>query len=227
MSKQRDAFFAGDMYLVDVRGWPADLVYPAAPITSEVDAPAGARLVVTAMHPHDRRPLPPAAAGASALMDTTGFRMRHSGNRTLTAPKHSWAITFGPMNWRAWSSSTSNRCTTIRQKCARLSCWGLFHAALFNALILAIAVVMLTWHNVWIARHGKELAGELRAAGQAVVGGSKSLLALAVVVGVAVLREGSEVVLFLYGVLREATILRSAWRSAASPGFCSVRWSAC
>jgi len=72
---------------------------------------------------------------------------------------------------------------------------------LFNALILIIAVVMLTWHNVWMARHGSELAGELRAAGQAVVEGSKSLLALAVVVGVAVLREGSEVVLFLYGVV--------------------------
>ena len=72
---------------------------------------------------------------------------------------------------------------------------------LFNAAILAIAVVMLTWHNVWMARHGSELAGELRSAGQAVVEGSKSLLALAIVVGVAVLREGSEVVLFLYGVL--------------------------
>jgi high-affinity iron transporter len=72
---------------------------------------------------------------------------------------------------------------------------------LFNAAILTIAVVMLTWHNVWMARHGSEMAGELRAAGQAVVEGSKSLLALAVVVGVAVLREGSEVVLFLYGVI--------------------------
>jgi high-affinity iron transporter len=72
---------------------------------------------------------------------------------------------------------------------------------LFNAFILTVAVVMLTWHNVWMARHGSELAGELRAAGQAVVEGSKSLFALAVVVGVAVLREGSEVVLFLYGVL--------------------------
>jgi high-affinity iron transporter len=72
---------------------------------------------------------------------------------------------------------------------------------LFNAAILIVAVVMLTWHNVWMARHGSELAGEMRAAGQAVVEGSKSLLALAVVVGVAVLREGSEVVLFLYGVV--------------------------
>lgn len=71
---------------------------------------------------------------------------------------------------------------------------------LFNAGILCIAVLMLTWHNVWMAHHGREMAGEIRAAGQAVADGSKSLLALAVVVGVAVLREGSEVALFLYGV---------------------------
>jgi high-affinity iron transporter len=71
----------------------------------------------------------------------------------------------------------------------------------FNAAIMAVAVVMLTWHNVWMARHGREMAGQMRAAGQAVAEGSKSLLALAVVVGVAVLREGSEVALFLYGVV--------------------------
>src|SRR5882762_7341118 len=71
---------------------------------------------------------------------------------------------------------------------------------LFNAAILGIAVVMLTWHNVWMARHAREMASEVRAIGQAVAEGSKSLLALAVVVAVAVLREGSEVALFLYGV---------------------------
>ena len=71
---------------------------------------------------------------------------------------------------------------------------------LFNAAILGLAVMMLTWHNVWMAHHGREMAGELRAVGQAVADGTKSLLALAVVVAVAVLREGSEVALFLYGV---------------------------
>jgi high-affinity iron transporter len=71
---------------------------------------------------------------------------------------------------------------------------------LFNAAILGVAVLMLTWHNVWMAHHGREMAGEMRAVGQAVADGTKSLLALAVVVGVAVLREGSEVALFLYGV---------------------------
>src|SRR5215470_1094087 len=71
----------------------------------------------------------------------------------------------------------------------------------FNAAILIVAVVMLTWHNVWMARHGRELAAEMRTAGEAVAAGSKSLVALAVVVCVAVLREGFEVVMFLYGVL--------------------------
>ena len=70
----------------------------------------------------------------------------------------------------------------------------------FNAGILGFAVLMLTWHNVWMSRHGRELVAELRAAGEAVVAGSKSLFALAIVVAIAVLREGSEVVLFLYGV---------------------------
>jgi high-affinity iron transporter len=72
---------------------------------------------------------------------------------------------------------------------------------LFNAAILGVAVIMLTWHNVWMARHGREMAVEMRAVGKAVADGSKSLLALAVVVGVAVLREGTEVALFLYGVV--------------------------
>jgi len=71
---------------------------------------------------------------------------------------------------------------------------------LFNAAILGFAVLMLGWHNVWMARHGRELAAEMRSAGEAVVAGSKSLAALAMVVAIAVLREGSEVVLFLYGV---------------------------
>ena len=31
---------------------------------------------------------------------------------------------------------------------------------MFNAAVLGLAVVMLTWHNVWMARHGRELAAE-------------------------------------------------------------------
>jgi high-affinity iron transporter len=71
---------------------------------------------------------------------------------------------------------------------------------LFNAAILALAVVMLTWHNVWMASHGRAMAREMREVGAAVAAGDRPLFALAIVVGVAVLREGSEIVLFLYGI---------------------------
>jgi len=76
---------------------------------------------------------------------------------------------------------------------------------LFNASVLAIAVVMLMWHNAWMARHGREIAAEMRQIGAAVSEGVKPLTALAVVVGLAVLREGSEVVLFLYGIAASGT----------------------
>jgi len=71
---------------------------------------------------------------------------------------------------------------------------------LFNAAILLLVVAMLTWHNVWMASHRREMARELKAAGHQVKTGERTLTALSVVVGVAVLREGSEVVLFLYGI---------------------------
>ena len=76
---------------------------------------------------------------------------------------------------------------------------------LFNAGVLAIAVVMLMWHNAWMARHGREIADEMQRVGTAVSEGTKPLTALAVVIGLAVLREGSEVVLFLYGIMAQGT----------------------
>jgi high-affinity iron transporter len=77
---------------------------------------------------------------------------------------------------------------------------------LFTASILILAVMMLTWHNVWMASHGREMARELKAAGHEVVTGKRTLAALGVVVGVAVLREGSEVVLFLYGIAAQGGV---------------------
>jgi high-affinity iron transporter len=72
---------------------------------------------------------------------------------------------------------------------------------LFNASVLGIAVLMLAWHSIWMSRHGREMASHLRAVGEAVSMGARSLSALAIVVGIAVLREGSELVLFLYGLM--------------------------
>ena len=71
---------------------------------------------------------------------------------------------------------------------------------LFDAGILFAAVGMLGWHNIWMSRHGRELAGHAAELGNAVRSGARPLWALAFAVALAVLREGSEIVLFLYGI---------------------------
>ncbi len=75
---------------------------------------------------------------------------------------------------------------------------------IFNASILMIAVVMLVWHNVWMASHGRELAAEVKRVGNDVRVGTRSIAALGVVCAVAVMREGSEVALFMYGLVASA-----------------------
>jgi high-affinity iron transporter len=72
--------------------------------------------------------------------------------------------------------------------------------ALFNAAILIGAVAMLSWHILWMSRHAREIVAEMRTLGEKITTGESTLLAMAVVVAVAVLREGSEVVLFLFGI---------------------------
>src|SRR5690348_5949339 len=67
---------------------------------------------------------------------------------------------------------------------------------LLNAAVLGLAVIMLGWHNVWMARHSRQLAAQARALGQDVLVGHKPMAALAMITGAAILREGSETVLF-------------------------------
>ena len=76
---------------------------------------------------------------------------------------------------------------------------------LFNALILLVAVTMLSWHNVWMKKHAGELVQQIKSAGHAISLGEKSMLLIATIVGLAVLREGAEVVLFMYSMLAAGT----------------------
>jgi high-affinity iron transporter len=71
----------------------------------------------------------------------------------------------------------------------------------FNAAILGITVIMLGWHNVWMARHGRKISENARQIGRDIAAGARSMTALTVVVAAAILREGSEAVLFLYGLV--------------------------
>jgi len=72
---------------------------------------------------------------------------------------------------------------------------------LLNAGILGLAAVMLAWHNIWMARHGSQLAQDARTLGRDVSEGSKEMSALGLVIALCILREGSETVLFLHGLL--------------------------
>lgn len=70
----------------------------------------------------------------------------------------------------------------------------------FNASILGIAVMMLAWHNIWMSSHAAEMVQEVKGVARSVQEGKQDLSAIAIVVALAVMREGSETVLFLYGL---------------------------
>lgn len=74
---------------------------------------------------------------------------------------------------------------------------------LLNASVLGAAVLMLAWHNIWMSRHAREMVTEARSVVREVENGSRELSAIALVIALAVLREGSETVLFLYGVMAQ------------------------
>lgn len=82
---------------------------------------------------------------------------------------------------------------------------------LFNALVLLSAALLMSWTAIWMRRHGKELSDRVRETCERVNGGTATRIMLSVVVGLAVAREGSEVVLFLHGVAvageRESTMM--------------------
>ena len=69
-----------------------------------------------------------------------------------------------------------------------------------NAVILFTAVVLIGWHVVWMNIHGRQMAADMHTAGKRIAEGDRHMSALALVVGLAVMREGSEVVLMLQGI---------------------------
>jgi high-affinity iron transporter len=71
---------------------------------------------------------------------------------------------------------------------------------LFNAGILTLAVGMLAWHNIWMSVHGREMAAQALNTAREINDGTRERSVIFLVVALAVLREGSETVLFLYSL---------------------------
>jgi len=76
---------------------------------------------------------------------------------------------------------------------------------ILNATILLVAAGMCGWHNIWMATHAREAARDARATGRAVAEGNRPIIALAAIPAMAVLREGAETVLFVFGIASGAT----------------------
>jgi len=65
---------------------------------------------------------------------------------------------------------------------------------------LISASLLMAWTAIWMGKHGREISQKIRQTCDEVQGSDATKIVLSIVVGLAVAREGSEVVLFLYGV---------------------------
>jgi FTR1 family protein len=72
---------------------------------------------------------------------------------------------------------------------------------IFNASILFIAAGFIGWTLLWMKRHAREMKNHFSELGRAVADGDIPFYSLAIVIALAMLREGSEIALFTYGML--------------------------
>jgi high-affinity iron transporter len=72
---------------------------------------------------------------------------------------------------------------------------------LMNALILFTAALFIGWTALWMRKHFRDMTSHIRQVGQEVAHGHLPLYSLFFVIALAVLREGSEIVLFVYGMV--------------------------
>lgn len=70
----------------------------------------------------------------------------------------------------------------------------------FNAAVLILTAALMMCTAIWMRRHGRELTGHIRQQCTEISDNGAPRLMLAIVVALAVAREGAEVVLFLHGI---------------------------
>jgi high-affinity iron transporter len=79
-----------------------------------------------------------------------------------------------------------------------------------SAVFLSMALAMLAWHCIWISTHAREMVQHARNVGNQAHQQGQALWAIAIAVGVCVLREGAETVLFIGGI---ATSAQNNWQA--------------
>ncbi len=84
----------------------------------------------------------------------------------------------------------------------------------FNAGILFVAAGFIGWTVLWMKAHAREMKTKFMEVGDKIARGDLPYISLSLVIGLAILREGSEIALFSYGMLASgmsfATLLSGA-----------------
>ncbi len=71
----------------------------------------------------------------------------------------------------------------------------------FNAGVLLTAAAFIGWTVIWMKQHAREMKSNFEKLGQSILEGDAPSWGVSVVIALAMLREGSEIVLFTYGML--------------------------
>ena len=85
---------------------------------------------------------------------------------------------------------------------------------LVAAVVIFAAVALLTWHGWWMRQHARALKGELQQRVEEAQSAGR-LWALGTIAFAGVFREGAETVLFLWGLLAQATSA-AGWSTVAA-----------
>lgn len=80
---------------------------------------------------------------------------------------------------------------------------------LFNAAILLTASAVIGWTVLWMAKHAKEFSAHIKNIGKGVMEGSLPTYSLIAVIALAMLREGTEIVLFTHGMIASGQAISS------------------
>jgi high-affinity iron transporter len=87
---------------------------------------------------------------------------------------------------------------------------------LFNAVILLTAAVVIAGTALWMSKHAREMTAHLKHVSNSVIEGSMPLHSIAVVIALAILREGSEIILFVHGMMASGQDMASIAAGSAA-----------
>lgn len=72
---------------------------------------------------------------------------------------------------------------------------------LFNGSVLLVAALFIGWTVLWMSKHARHMKSQFTSLGERIREGNAHFVSLSVIIALAIWREGSEIVLFSYGMM--------------------------